>query len=276
MKPIAFASCSLTPAEKKYSQLDKEGLAIVFGVKLFHQYLSVCSFVIYSDHKPLQHIFAEDRPIPAMASAHLQRWALTLSAYKYTMSYKPGAQHGNADLLSRLPLPSVPRDVPLPGETILLLQNLRSSPVTVKQIKLWTARDLVLAKVAEMLLSGWSMQSVDEDFQPYHQRREELSLQDGCTLWGNRVVAPKTARHQILDKLHEGHSGISRMKGIARGIVWWPAIDVEIEKQVQACEQCNYTRNHQPQPHYTHGNGQFNLGLAVISIMPDHSKGRCF
>ena len=76
-KPIAFASRSLAPAEKKYSQLDKEGLAIVFGVKKFHQYLFGRKFIICSDHKPLQHIFSETRPIPAMASARIQRWALT-------------------------------------------------------------------------------------------------------------------------------------------------------------------------------------------------------
>ena len=101
MQPIAFASRSLTRAEKKYSQLDKEGLAIVFGITKFHQYLAGRTFAIYSDHKPLQHIFAEDRPIPTMASARIQRWALTLSAYNYTISYKPGSQHGNTDLLSR-------------------------------------------------------------------------------------------------------------------------------------------------------------------------------
>ena len=50
-QPIAFASRSLAPAEKKYSQLEKEGLAIVFSVKKFHQYLD---FTIYSDHQPLK------------------------------------------------------------------------------------------------------------------------------------------------------------------------------------------------------------------------------
>ena len=83
-KPIAFASRSLTPAEKHYSQLDKEGLAIiVFGVKHFHQYLYGCTFTIVSNHKPLRHLFDPSRNIPAMASARIQRWALTLSAYDY-------------------------------------------------------------------------------------------------------------------------------------------------------------------------------------------------
>jgi len=110
-KPIAFGSRPLSPAEKKYSLLDKEGLAIVFGVKKFHQYLAGCIFTIYSDHKPLQHIFAEDFPIPAMTLARIQRWALTLSAYNYTITYKPGSQHGNTDLLHRLPLPGAPTEV---------------------------------------------------------------------------------------------------------------------------------------------------------------------
>ena len=71
IKPITFASRSLSPAEETYSPLDKEGLAIVFGVKKFHQYLAGRTFSIYSDHKPIQQIFAEDHPIPAMTSARI-------------------------------------------------------------------------------------------------------------------------------------------------------------------------------------------------------------
>jgi len=72
-QPIAFASRSLAPAEKNYSQIDKETLAIVFGVKHFHQYLFGRKFVIKSDHKPSQHLFGEKKGIPAMASARVQR-----------------------------------------------------------------------------------------------------------------------------------------------------------------------------------------------------------
>ena len=79
-QPIAFTSRSLSKAELNYAHLDKEGLAIVYGVKKFHQYLFGRSFTICSDHKALQHIFSETHPIPNLASARLQRWALTLSA----------------------------------------------------------------------------------------------------------------------------------------------------------------------------------------------------
>ena len=80
-KPAAFASRSLAPAERKYAQLDKEALAIIFDVKKFHQYLFGRRFMIYSDHKPPQHLFNETKPVPAMASARIQRWALTLGTY---------------------------------------------------------------------------------------------------------------------------------------------------------------------------------------------------
>ena len=51
-KPVVFASRSLSKAEKNYSHLEKEGLAVIFGVKHFHQYLYGCRFTILSDHQP--------------------------------------------------------------------------------------------------------------------------------------------------------------------------------------------------------------------------------
>ena len=71
-RPIAFVSRSLSPAEKGYAQLDKEALAIVFGVTKFHVYLYGHSFTIYSDHKPLQYLFNPSKAISAMASARVQ------------------------------------------------------------------------------------------------------------------------------------------------------------------------------------------------------------
>lgn len=105
-------------------QLDKKGLAVVYGE--FHHYLFVRCFEILSDHKPLQHLFSESHPISVLASARIQRLALTLSAYTYSISYKPRVNNANAnaDVLSHLPLPEEPTDVPPPGETVLLMETL--------------------------------------------------------------------------------------------------------------------------------------------------------
>ena len=136
-KPISFGSRSLAPAEKKYSQLDKEAPAIIFGVKRINQYLLGRHFTILSDHKPL-HLFNEHSATPTLALARIQRCALTLGACNYHIEYKAGSDHSNADMLSRLPLPNSPADVPIPGEIILLMDMLHSLPVTAKQISRWT------------------------------------------------------------------------------------------------------------------------------------------
>ena len=133
-RPVAFASRSLSAAERKYAHLDKEGLAIIFGVKKFHGYLFGRKFTIHSDHKPLQHLFESSRAVPQLASARLQRWALILSAYDYTIAYRPGDKNANADSLSRLPLPEPPVQTPPPGEVILLMDTLQASPVTAQHI----------------------------------------------------------------------------------------------------------------------------------------------
>ena len=169
--------------------MDKEGLAIVYWVKKFHHYLFGRHFTILSDHKPLQHLFSETRPVPAMASARIQRWALALSAYSYTITYKPGGDHVNADVLSRLPLLEAPSDVPLPGETVLLLDTLHG-PVTAIQIKHWTDRDPLLSSVRNRILQGWHLPN-KEELRPFIGRKDKLSVQDECILWETEYSSPK-------------------------------------------------------------------------------------
>ena len=103
-RPVAFASRSLNNTEKKYSQLDKKALALVFGVDKFHKYLFGRLFTLTTDHKPLLGLFQEGKAISEVASSRVQRWGLKLAAYTYHLRYRAGSQNGNADALSRLPL----------------------------------------------------------------------------------------------------------------------------------------------------------------------------
>ena len=115
-KPIGFASRSLSNAEKNYSHLDKEALGIIYGVKKYHQYLYGRQFEIITDHKPLTHILSDSRATSTMASGRIQRWALTLGGYDYTIQYKEGPRNANADAFSRLPLRSSTSDTPQPAD----------------------------------------------------------------------------------------------------------------------------------------------------------------
>ena len=243
-RPVAFASRSLSPAERKYSQLDKEALGIVFGIKRFHHYLYGRKFTILSDHQPLQYLFDESRCVPTLASARIQRWALMLSAYDYHIAYKPGSMNANADGLSRLPLPDSPSAVPVPGELVLLFECLQHSPLKAAQIRTWTDKDPVLSRVRDRVLSGWR-DTNEPEMKPYQNRSSELSVQDGCLLLGSRVIVPKQGRAQVREQLHESHPGIARMKGLARGYVWWPGMDKELEDKVKSCQKC---QEHQKLP----------------------------
>ena len=244
-KPVAFASRTLSSSEKKYSQLDKEALSIIFGIRKFQQYLQGRRFTIISDHKPLQYLFGENKPIPALASARIKRWALILSAHDYTIEYRPGQQHGNADVLSRLPLPVTEVEESPPGEVVLLMETLRSTPVDAKQIRRWTDRDPILSKVRRLVQTGWK-DTADKNLKPYQNRSHELSVQDSCVLWGNRVVIPEAGRNTTLQVLHDGHPGITKMKQLARSVVWWPGIDSDIEKMVKSCKTCSVNQKSPP------------------------------
>ncbi len=72
-KPTGFASKTLVAAEKGYSQLDKEGLAIVFAVTCFHEYLYGQPFTVVTNHKPLTSLFSETKCIPPLFSATKRR-----------------------------------------------------------------------------------------------------------------------------------------------------------------------------------------------------------
>ena len=241
-RPIAFASRTLLPTEKRYAQLDKEGLAIIFGLKKFHQYLQGRHFIVYSDHKPLTHIFNPSHATPVMASGRIQHWALTIGIYDYEIQYKPGLQQAHADACSRLSLPDTPSSVPILGDTIFLIDHLNSTPVKAAQIGVWTRRDPVLSTVTSHVLQGWPSKPRNDAQKPYYNRREELSMENDCLLWGNRVMILPQGRELVLEELHAGHLGIECMKRLVRSYLWWPGLDSDIEQKVKTYIPCQNNR----------------------------------
>lgn len=85
-RPIAFASRTLAPSEKNYAQLEKEALALIFGVKKFHKYLYGRRFTLVTDHKPLTTILGPKTGVPTLAAARMQRWALIFQHINMTLN----------------------------------------------------------------------------------------------------------------------------------------------------------------------------------------------
>lgn len=159
-KPIGFRSRTLSTAERNYSQLEREALALVFGVAKFRDYLFGHEFTLVMDHQPLVGLLRSDRPTPAMAAARFQRWALLLGSYRYKLQYKPGQEMINADALSRLPVPAVATaaaETAAEGELpeyVLAMEQLEDGFVTTRKLKQMRATDSVLEQVKNYIING--------------------------------------------------------------------------------------------------------------------------
>ena len=242
-QPIAYASRTLTPSEKNYAQIEKEALGLVFGVKKFHQFLYGRKFTLVTDHKPLTTVLNPRKGLPTLAAVRMQRWALLLSAYQYDIEFRSTSEHANADSFSRLPIPTANKGE---GSAIVAstfnINQIDVLPLGTKQLKQATDSDPVLSKVLRFTQKGWP-EEIDSELRPYHRRRNELSVEEGCLLCGMRVIVPTSCQKKVLEELHTSHPGIVKMKSLARIHVWWPSIDQHIEEMVQSCAACQSVRN---------------------------------
>ena len=241
-RPIAFASRTLTKAEQNYGQIEKEALALFFGVKKFHKYIYGRRFTLVTDHKPLLSILGPTAEIPPIAAVRMQRWGIFLSAYQYDVEYKRSKEHGNADGLSRLPLPP---QLDQDEREVFRVSFVDALAVTAAEIASETTKDPVLSQVYHYVMEGWPRQGVSEQMRPLYQRREQLATNQGCLLWGMRVVVPTKLQSRILSELHFMHPGVVKMKLLARSYVWWHKIDQDIEV-VRTCENCAAQRSLPP------------------------------
>lgn len=244
-KPIAYASRTLNKAEQNYSQLDKEALSLYWGVKKFYQYLYGRHFVLETDHKPLTSIFGPKNGIPPMAASRLQRYAVFLAGFDFEIKYVK-SESNVADAFSRVPL----THSRIESSAISYLHYLDEGnvPIHSKQIAATTRKDTTMNQVLGFVQYGWpgNVDQIREEFIPYFRKRLELTIEQGCLMWGYRVVIPKALQKRLLEELHDSHLGIVKMKAMARAYFWWPGLDSDIQDLVASCPQCLCNRNDPP------------------------------
>ncbi|XP_046868681.1 uncharacterized protein K02A2.6-like [Drosophila willistoni] len=242
-KPIAFYSRTLSKAERNYAQIDREAIALVAGVKKFHNYVYGRTFTLITDHRPLLGIFTTSKAIPNIISNQMLRRSLFLSAYTFELVHRSGLKMGNADFLSRCPLSAASDAVST--DDVLMIELAATPIISAEAMAAQTSKDPLLAKVSNWVLRGWPDMKLEQSdiAYPYYCRREQLSTNKGVLIWGNRAVVPPKSRATILAALHAAHPGIVKMKALARSYVWWPNIDAEIELIVKKCIPCQQNRN---------------------------------
>ena len=238
-KPVIYASRSLTDVERRYSQTEKEALAVVWACERFRFYVLGIHFELITDHKPLEIIYSPKSKPPL----RIERWALRLQPFDFTVKYKPGKTNA-ADALSRLPLPDVPKCNCTEDYVYFIAKCATPVALTTREIEQQSGIDEEMCKVRKAVRTGnWNEVP---DFK--HVKDEICNV--GCLLLrGQRIIIPKCLRKQILDLAHEGHQGIVKCKSRLRQKVWWPGIDREVEQYVRNCKPCLLmSGNNKPEP----------------------------
>ncbi|XP_040168903.1 uncharacterized protein K02A2.6-like isoform X1 [Anopheles arabiensis] len=249
IKAIYHVSRSLTSAESNYSQIEKEALALIFAVTRFHRIIYGRRFILETDHKPLLAIFGAKKGIPTYTANRLQRWALTLLLYDFSINYISTDSFGHADDISRL----INRHVRPDEEMVIanltfeksirsiLNESLQAVPLSFKTIQNTTKNDDTLQQIIKFIKEGWPPKTIinDPKILQFYQRRDGLSVVADCITYGERLVVPPSSRESVLKQLHKGHPGIERMRSIARQYVYWPNVDEDVAHIVKSCIECS-------------------------------------
>jgi hypothetical protein len=240
-KPVAFASRALSQAERRYAQIEKEMLAVTYGLEKFHHYTFGRELEVITDHKPL--VAITSKPL-SNAPRRLQNLLLRAQKYTYTLSWKPGKDIPLADALSR-----APTQEPTEAEVINDVTEYRIRDERLQQIRGATTVDETLCSLGKIIMEGWPADKNDipDALKTYFSYRDELTIQDGIIYRSDRIVVPTALRQDMKIRVHAGHLGINSCLQHARDLIYWPGMSAEIRQHVEACGTCATYADKQPQ-----------------------------
>lgn len=237
--PVCYVSRSLTDCERRYSQTEREALALVWACEKLHPYVYGRKFDLVTDHKPLQVIYSQ-RSKPC---ARIKRWVLRLQPYDLRVVYIKGKQN-IADSLSRLlsDTTSKERHQHESEEYVRFIAvNATPKALTTREVEEASATDPELIEVRNAIEKGHF-----EKCKQYAPIANELCVIGYIVLRGSRIILPEKFRAKALILAHEGHLGIVGTKQHLRTKVWWPGMDKAAEKYCKACHGCQIVARPDP------------------------------
>ncbi|XP_054279111.1 uncharacterized protein K02A2.6-like [Macrosteles quadrilineatus] len=249
-KPVSYISRSLTDAERRYSNIEREALGIAWACDKLKDYIVGKDIIIETDHKPLLKILTSknlDELTP-----RLQRIRLRMMRYSYNLVYTPGKHLITADCLSRNPLKDT-ENYDLEEElTYYVRQVISNVPTTdenIQKILHCQRQDPICMKLRNLIIDGWPEKSeIPDQLKTFFNVKEELSVADDLVLRGTRIYVPEALREEMLKRIHVGHLGITKCRLRASNSLWWPGISREIAKMVESCPQCIQHRKNKNEP----------------------------
>ena len=229
-RPVMFASQALTGAEKNYQNLERECLAMIWGMEKFHYFLYGKQFTLETDQKPLVSIYRKHMvEIPP----RIQRLIVRRFPYQpFDIQYRKGVEIPLADALSRVTLTPVEEDgIQLPIVAVnLIMSNIPVSSTETELIHEETSKDPTLTLLRHYTHMGWPIdhRMLPQELHMFWNYREDLSMENGLITKVARLLIPSTLRRKVLEQIHDGHLGIEKCMLKARDFVFWPGISNDI------------------------------------------------
>lgn len=252
LRPVAFYSRKLSPAECNYDIHDKELLAIVSCIKVWRHYLETVNnpFTIITDHDSLR-VFATSKVLTRRQA----RWSETINHLKYNIQFRPGAQNKVADALSRRPDYAEGRKASQQlGQVILrpleVFANITGHAVIPSlQTDLADALRFHLDQDPDTRL-------IIEDLNRDASTRSEFTLDNGLLLHHDMIYVPdcEELKVKLLAQAHDspiaGHFGQAKTFEILSRNYTWPGMRAFVKQYVLECDSC---QRNKPTHHKKHG-----------------------
>ena len=252
-RPVSFLSRAMTPTEIRYVQIEKEALALTWACERSWEYIVGKSIYVETDHKPLVPLLSThtlDQLPP-----RIQRFRMGMMRFHFKeIKHIPGKQMHIADALSRLQTQdqktqSTIKDDEMTAHVASIITSLPASDTKLQQILQAQEEDPICRPIKGYCYEGWpDKYTLRDAMKPYWSTRGEFTVVQDILLKGSRLVIPSSMRLEILDKIHEGHQGITKCRERAKESVWWPGLSREIQDLVQQCRICAEHRDNKPEP----------------------------
>ncbi|XP_064467809.1 uncharacterized protein LOC135378652 [Ornithodoros turicata] len=261
LRPVAFASRTLTSPERNYTVTEKECLAIMFALNKFDMYLDGAKFAIQTDHQALTWLSRLKNP-----AGRLARWSLTLQRYDFSIEYRRGTSNKVADALSRAPLPL--EDVVTTQELVAAVGQAGTDGelawghiVSRKDIVEAQRTDGLCQRVVRWLETTGPADAGDaeERFDSYQLSEDGLLVRyipqaDDEEVGGNpfRIVVPRKLRKLFLIYFHDsalaGHGSGSKTYSKLCRIATWPGMRQDVLRFTRSCPVCQKSKPRGGQP----------------------------
>ena len=278
---IAYGARKLSKAERNYPSNKGELLGVIHFLKQWKYYLQFRPFILRTDHHALKWITTMEEPTGMIA-----RWLQTLGNYNFTVEFRKGSKHGNADSLSRIGhsrQPTPEEEAEALEELVAAIHLRCPASVPPETMKHAQRDDAVLKQVCQWKESNTKppyeeIRKEGLEVRTYYSLFEVLELNDdgvllrkgqpGESIEKSRICVPTSLQKRVIKECHVdgGHMGIRNTQQRTLARFYFPGLYKTVESVVSTCPECQKKAGRRPDQRHTLKSVQEGYPFRKISI----------